>query len=38
MGMVSLSIFTSSSGPPIYIPIHNEVELFGKLCSITYLS
>ncbi|MBA0867490.1 hypothetical protein Goshw_000374, partial [Gossypium schwendimanii] len=24
MGMVSLSIFTSSSGPPIYIPIHNE--------------
>ncbi|MBA0878258.1 hypothetical protein Goshw_002715, partial [Gossypium schwendimanii] len=24
MGTVSLSIFTSSSGPPIYIPTHNE--------------
>ncbi|KAK5846005.1 hypothetical protein PVK06_002271 [Gossypium arboreum] len=24
MGSVSLSIFTSSSEPPIYIPIHNE--------------
>ncbi|MFQ6647494.1 hypothetical protein Gotur_020715 [Gossypium turneri] len=38
MGMVSLSTFTSLSGPPIYIPTHNEVELFGKLCWITYLS
>ncbi|MFQ6630944.1 hypothetical protein Gotur_009062 [Gossypium turneri] len=38
MGMVSLSIFTSSSGPPIYIPTHNEVEPYCKLCSITYLS
>ncbi|KAK5839122.1 hypothetical protein PVK06_007884 [Gossypium arboreum] len=26
MGMVSLSIFTSSSGPPIYISTHNEVD------------
>ncbi|MBA0854158.1 hypothetical protein Goshw_026733, partial [Gossypium schwendimanii] len=24
MGLVSLSIFTSSSEPPIYIPTHNE--------------
>ncbi|KAH1092416.1 hypothetical protein J1N35_019673 [Gossypium stocksii] len=24
MGTVSLSIFTSLSGPPIYIPTHNE--------------
>ncbi|KAH1097171.1 hypothetical protein J1N35_014092 [Gossypium stocksii] len=24
MGMISLSIFTSLSGPPIYIPTHNE--------------
>ncbi|MBA0875547.1 hypothetical protein Goshw_026199, partial [Gossypium schwendimanii] len=24
MGSVSLSIFTSSSEPPIYIPTHNE--------------
>ncbi|MBA0876699.1 hypothetical protein Goshw_001606, partial [Gossypium schwendimanii] len=27
MGTVSLSIFTSSSGPPIYIPTHNENHL-----------
>ncbi|MBA0879240.1 hypothetical protein Goshw_008089, partial [Gossypium schwendimanii] len=26
MGMVSLSIFMSSSGPPIYISTHNEVN------------
>ncbi|XP_052479474.1 uncharacterized protein LOC105801525 isoform X2 [Gossypium raimondii] len=26
MGTVSLSIFTSSSGPPIYISIHNEFK------------
>ncbi|MFQ6651612.1 hypothetical protein Gotur_023869, partial [Gossypium turneri] len=26
MGTVSLSIFTSSSGPPIYIPTHNEFQ------------
>ncbi|MBA0859377.1 hypothetical protein Goshw_006210 [Gossypium schwendimanii] len=33
MGSVSLSIFTSSSGPrPIYIPTHNE------LCWNTYRS
>ncbi|MBA0876298.1 hypothetical protein Goshw_010060 [Gossypium schwendimanii] len=38
MSTVLLSIFTSSSGPPVYILIHNEVEPFGKLCSITYLS
>ncbi|MFQ6624307.1 hypothetical protein Gotur_004053 [Gossypium turneri] len=38
MGMVSLSIFTSLSGPPIFIPTHNEVEPSGKLYSITYLS
>ncbi|MBA0606593.1 hypothetical protein Godav_019038 [Gossypium davidsonii] len=38
MDMVSLSIFTSSSGLPIYIPTHNEVEPPSKLCSITYLS
>ncbi|MBA0875965.1 hypothetical protein Goshw_014937, partial [Gossypium schwendimanii] len=24
IGTISLSISTSSSGPPIYIPIHNE--------------
>ncbi|KAG8489008.1 hypothetical protein CXB51_016979 [Gossypium anomalum] len=38
MGTVSLSIFTSSSGPPIYSPTHNEVEPLDKLCWITYLS
>ncbi|MFQ6664681.1 hypothetical protein Gotur_031720 [Gossypium turneri] len=38
MGTVFLSIFTSSSGPPIYISTHNEVEPFSKLYSITYLS
>ncbi|KAG8485637.1 hypothetical protein CXB51_018873 [Gossypium anomalum] len=38
MGMVSLSIFTSSSRPPIYIFTHNEVEPFGELCQNTYLS
>ncbi|MBA0859371.1 hypothetical protein Goshw_006210 [Gossypium schwendimanii] len=39
MGSVSLSIFTSSSGPrPIYIPTHNEVEPFGELCWNTYRS
>ncbi|MFQ6627540.1 hypothetical protein Gotur_004770 [Gossypium turneri] len=27
MSLVSLSIFTSSSEPPIYIPTHNEVPL-----------
>ncbi|MBA0854156.1 hypothetical protein Goshw_026733 [Gossypium schwendimanii] len=32
MGLVSLSIFTSSSEPPIYIPTHNEVEPCGELC------
>ncbi|KAH1098469.1 hypothetical protein J1N35_015390 [Gossypium stocksii] len=26
MGLVSLSIFTSSNEPPIYIPTHNEVK------------
>ncbi|KAG8481352.1 hypothetical protein CXB51_026288 [Gossypium anomalum] len=26
MGTISLSIFTSSSGPPIYIPTHNEFQ------------
>ncbi|MFQ6651914.1 hypothetical protein Gotur_024039 [Gossypium turneri] len=26
MGMISLSISTSSSGPPIYIPTHNKVN------------
>ncbi|KAG8482415.1 hypothetical protein CXB51_024481 [Gossypium anomalum] len=26
MNIVSLSIFTSSSGPPIYIPTHNEFQ------------
>ncbi|MFQ6647492.1 hypothetical protein Gotur_020715, partial [Gossypium turneri] len=26
MGMVSLSTFTSLSGPPIYIPTHNEFQ------------
>ncbi|MBA0875603.1 hypothetical protein Goshw_024925 [Gossypium schwendimanii] len=36
MGLVSLSIFTSSSEPPIYIPTYNEVELFGELCWNTY--
>ncbi|MBA0848965.1 hypothetical protein Goshw_009286 [Gossypium schwendimanii] len=25
MGLVLLSIFTSSSEPPIYIPTHNEI-------------
>ncbi|MBA0880750.1 hypothetical protein Goshw_029931 [Gossypium schwendimanii] len=29
MGLVSLSIFTSSSEPPIYILTHNEVESFS---------
>ncbi|KAH1039413.1 hypothetical protein J1N35_041156 [Gossypium stocksii] len=38
MGTVSLSIFTSSSGPPIYISTNNEVEPFGELCRNTYLS
>ncbi|MBA0789201.1 hypothetical protein Gotri_027491 [Gossypium trilobum] len=38
MGPVSLSIFTSSSEPPIYIPTHNEVEPFGELCWNTYRS
>ncbi|MBA0860345.1 hypothetical protein Goshw_016773 [Gossypium schwendimanii] len=37
MGSVSLSIFTSSSGPPIYIPTHNE-EPFSELCWNTYRS
>ncbi|MFQ6631441.1 hypothetical protein Gotur_008869 [Gossypium turneri] len=32
MGSVLLSIFTSSSEPPIYILTHNEVEPFGELC------
>ncbi|MFQ6665534.1 hypothetical protein Gotur_032243 [Gossypium turneri] len=32
MGLISLSIFTSSSEPPIYIPTHNE------LCWNTYRS
>ncbi|MBA0879340.1 hypothetical protein Goshw_013515 [Gossypium schwendimanii] len=35
MGMVLLSISTFSSGPPIYIPTHNE-EPSGKSCLITY--
>ncbi|MFQ6643144.1 hypothetical protein Gotur_018400 [Gossypium turneri] len=26
MGSVSLSILTSPSGPPIYIPTHNEAS------------
>ncbi|KAH1073798.1 hypothetical protein J1N35_026126 [Gossypium stocksii] len=38
MGTVSLSIFTSSSEPPIHISTHNKVELFGELCRNTYLS
>ncbi|MFQ6655906.1 hypothetical protein Gotur_026246 [Gossypium turneri] len=38
MGTVSLSIFTSSNGPPVYISTYNEVEPSGKLCSIIYLS
>ncbi|MBA0772407.1 hypothetical protein Gotri_007788 [Gossypium trilobum] len=38
MGSILLSIFTSSSGPPIYIPLHNEVEPFGELCWNTYCS
>ncbi|MFQ6622707.1 hypothetical protein Gotur_002755 [Gossypium turneri] len=29
MGSISLSIFTSSSKPPIYIPTHNEVSYVG---------
>ncbi|MFQ6641643.1 hypothetical protein Gotur_016917 [Gossypium turneri] len=29
MGSVSLSIFTSSSEPPIYIPTHNEASYVG---------
>ncbi|KAG8486536.1 hypothetical protein CXB51_020002 [Gossypium anomalum] len=37
-GTVSLSIFTSSSRPPIYISTHNEVEPFDELCRNTYLS
>ncbi|MFQ6640188.1 hypothetical protein Gotur_017021 [Gossypium turneri] len=32
MSSVSLSIFTSSSEPPIYILTYNEVEPFGELC------
>ncbi|MFQ6665533.1 hypothetical protein Gotur_032243 [Gossypium turneri] len=38
MGLISLSIFTSSSEPPIYIPTHNEVEPFCELCWNTYRS
>ncbi|MFQ6651574.1 hypothetical protein Gotur_023848 [Gossypium turneri] len=38
MSTVSLSISTSSSEPPIYIPTHNEVESSGKLSWITVLS
>ncbi|MBA0778462.1 hypothetical protein Gotri_006323 [Gossypium trilobum] len=38
MGSVSLSIFTSSSEPPIYIPTHNEVEPFNELYWNTYCS
>ncbi|MBA0878118.1 hypothetical protein Goshw_014432 [Gossypium schwendimanii] len=37
-GSVSISIFTSSSEPPIYIPTHNEVEPFGELCWNTFRS
>ncbi|MBA0876693.1 hypothetical protein Goshw_001606 [Gossypium schwendimanii] len=33
MGTVSLSIFTSSSGPPIYIPTHNELIRWNHLAS-----
>ncbi|KAH1114622.1 hypothetical protein J1N35_008000 [Gossypium stocksii] len=33
----ALSIFTSSSGPLIYISTHNEVEPFSELCRNTYL-
>ncbi|MFQ6622593.1 hypothetical protein Gotur_001739, partial [Gossypium turneri] len=32
MGSVLLSIFMSSSEPPIYIPTHNKVEPFDELC------
>ncbi|KAH1122015.1 hypothetical protein J1N35_005175 [Gossypium stocksii] len=35
---ISLSIFTSSSGPFIYISTHNEVEPFSELYRNTYLS
>ncbi|MBA0608893.1 hypothetical protein Godav_021050 [Gossypium davidsonii] len=38
MSSVLLSIFTSSSEPPIYILTHNEVELFIELCWNTYHS
>ncbi|MBA0868671.1 hypothetical protein Goshw_017241 [Gossypium schwendimanii] len=38
MGSILLSIFTSSSEPPIYIHTHNKVKLFGELCWNTYLS
>ncbi|MBA0866697.1 hypothetical protein Goshw_023491 [Gossypium schwendimanii] len=38
MGSISLSIFTSLSEPPIYIPTHNEVEPFVELCCNTYRS
>ncbi|KAG8481755.1 hypothetical protein CXB51_026613 [Gossypium anomalum] len=38
MGTVSLSIFTFSSGPSIYISTNNEVEPFGELCRNTQLS
>ncbi|MBA0868086.1 hypothetical protein Goshw_008615 [Gossypium schwendimanii] len=31
MGSISLSIFTSSSEPPVYIPTLNKVEPFGEL-------
>ncbi|MFQ6647738.1 hypothetical protein Gotur_021561 [Gossypium turneri] len=29
MGLVSFSIFTSSSEPPIFIPTHNETSYVG---------
>ncbi|MBA0809573.1 hypothetical protein Gohar_025216 [Gossypium harknessii] len=38
MGSVSLSIFTSSSEPPIYIPTHNEITYhsLGSMASHIY--
>ncbi|MFQ6650787.1 hypothetical protein Gotur_022857 [Gossypium turneri] len=35
MGTVSLFIFTSSSGPPIYIPTHNEISFILDFTIIT---
>ncbi|MBA0879649.1 hypothetical protein Goshw_020609 [Gossypium schwendimanii] len=37
MGSISLSIFTSSSEPPIYIPAHNDVGIPTALKDIRLL-